>query len=55
MKKSLISYAFQGAVIITTEKLNGKNYLNWYSAVEIWFLGQRLSNHLTCIAVVEFH
>jgi len=27
-KKSLISYAFQGAAIITTEKLNGKNYLN---------------------------
>ncbi|PNY13664.1 receptor-like protein kinase [Trifolium pratense] len=46
-KKSLISFAFHGTPIITTEKLNGKNYLNWHSSVEIWFLGQRLSDHLT--------
>lgn len=47
MKKSLISFAFHGTPVITTEKLNGKNYLNWHSSVEIWFLGQRLSDHLT--------
>ncbi|KAK2418425.1 putative mitochondrial protein [Trifolium repens] len=47
-KKNLISYAFHGTPVITTEKLNGgKNYLNWHSSVEIWFLGQRLSDHLT--------
>ena len=46
-KKSLISFAFHGTLIITTEKWNGKNYLNWYSLVEIWFLGQRLFDHLT--------
>lgn len=47
-KKSLISFAFHGAPVITTTKLNGnKNYLNWYASVELWFLGQHLSDHLT--------
>lgn len=47
-KKSLISFVFQGTPVITTSKLNGnKNYLNWYASVELWFLRQRLSDHLT--------
>jgi len=43
----LISFAFQGTPIITAEKLNGRNYLNWYFAIEIWFLGQHLFVHIT--------
>lgn len=46
-KKSLISFAFFGSPTITPERLNGKNYLYWYNVVEVWFLGQGLSEHLT--------
>lgn len=46
-KKSLISFAFSGTPVITSEKLNEANYLDWSNAVEIWFLGQGLSEHLT--------
>jgi hypothetical protein len=45
-KKSLISFAFSGTPTITSHKLNGKNYLDWRNAVEIWFLGQALFDHL---------
>ena len=50
-KKSLISFAFSGSPTITSEKMNGKNYVTWRNAVEIWFLGQGLSDHLTKKAV----
>lgn len=29
------------------EKLNGENYLNWYSSIELWLLSQRYSDHFT--------
>lgn len=45
-KKGLISFAFSGTPTITSKKSNGKNYLDWRNAVEIWFLGQGLSDHL---------
>lgn len=45
--KSLVSYVFSGNPSITSEKLNGDNYLNWSATVNMWFLGQKLSNHLT--------
>ncbi|KAL2332347.1 hypothetical protein Fmac_019928 [Flemingia macrophylla] len=31
---------------ITTEKLDGKNYLSWAASVELWFLGQGYHDHL---------
>lgn len=46
-KKGLISFAFLGLPTITTEKLNGKNYMGGYTVVEVWFLVQGLSNNLT--------
>ncbi|XP_057422899.1 uncharacterized protein LOC130716883 isoform X3 [Lotus japonicus] len=46
-KKSLVSYAFSGSPKITSEKLDGKNYLSWRDAVDIWFVGQGLSDHLS--------
>ncbi|KAG6501800.1 hypothetical protein ZIOFF_041684 [Zingiber officinale] len=46
VQKSPFSFAFSGTPSITSEKLNGKNYMDWSSAVEIWFLGQGLSDHL---------
>lgn len=46
-QKSPFSFAFSGTPSITSLKLNGKNYMDWSSAVEIWFLGQGLSDHLT--------
>lgn len=45
--KSLVSFVYSGNASITTDKLNGKNYLNWSAAVNMWFLGQKLSEHLT--------
>lgn len=45
--KGLVSFAFSGSPSITSEKLNGKNYMDWHAAVDIWFLGQGLSDHLT--------
>ena len=42
-----ITYAFSGTPTITSEKLNGKNFLAWSASVELWFLGQGLSDHLT--------
>jgi hypothetical protein len=45
--KSLVSYVFSGNPSITSEKLNGDNYLNWSATVNMWFLGQKLANHLT--------
>ena len=32
--------------IITTQKLNWKNYLSWSASVELWFLGQGQYDHL---------
>ena len=46
-KKGLISCAFSGNPTITSEKLNGKNFLDWHAVVDIWFLSQGLSEHLT--------
>ncbi|XP_074590740.1 uncharacterized protein LOC141846603 [Curcuma longa] len=46
VQKSPFSFAFSGTPSITSERLNGKNYMDWSSAVEIWFLGQGLSDHL---------
>ena len=40
------SFSISATPIITTEKLNGKNYLAWSSFVEHWFLGQGQSDHL---------
>jgi len=31
---------------ITSEKLNGKNYLAWSTSIELWFLGQGYHEHL---------
>lgn len=45
--KSLVSYVFSDNPSITSEKLNGDNYLNWSATVNMWFLGQKLANHLT--------
>ncbi|KAF1883799.1 hypothetical protein Lal_00012717 [Lupinus albus] len=45
--KGLVSFIFSGSPSITLEKLNGKNYMDWQAAVEIWYLGQDLSDHLT--------
>jgi hypothetical protein len=45
--ESLVSYVFSGNPSITSEKLNGDNYLNWLATINMWFLGQKLSNHLT--------
>src|SRR5215470_762842 len=50
-KKNLISFAFSETPTLTSEKLNGKNFLDWSAAVDIWFLGQGLSDHLTRKAV----
>ncbi|BAU01817.1 hypothetical protein VIGAN_11113600, partial [Vigna angularis var. angularis] len=38
--------SFSGSPSITSEKLNGKNYLSWSAAVEMWFLGQGHYDHL---------
>ncbi|XP_052723003.1 uncharacterized protein LOC128193497 [Vigna angularis] len=38
--------SFSGSPSITSEKLNGKNYLCWSAAVEMWFLGQGHYDHL---------
>lgn len=45
--KNLVSIVYSGNSCIPTEKLNGKNCLNWSAAVKIWFLGKKLSDHLT--------
>src|ERR1044072_6265331 len=46
-KTSLVSYAFSGSPTITSEKLNEKNYTGWRDAIDIWFIGQGLSDHLS--------
>ncbi|XP_020218734.1 uncharacterized protein LOC109801966 [Cajanus cajan] len=38
--------SISGTPTITTEKLNGKNYLSWAASVELWFLGQGYHDHL---------
>ena len=43
----IVSYVFSGNPSITSEKLNGDNYLNCLATVNMWFLGHKLSNHLT--------
>ncbi|CAH9069278.1 unnamed protein product [Cuscuta europaea] len=45
--RSLVSFVFSGNPQITSEKLNGRNYMDWQVSVEMWFLGQGLSEHLT--------
>lgn len=37
---------FSGTPTITSEKLNGKNYLAWSARVELWFLGQGYKEYL---------
>ncbi|BAT84371.1 hypothetical protein VIGAN_04172000 [Vigna angularis var. angularis] len=46
MASSGINSSFSATPIITSAKLNWKNYLSWSSAVELWFLGQGHHNHL---------
>ncbi|XP_061341879.1 uncharacterized protein LOC133288188 [Gastrolobium bilobum] len=41
-----VAYAFSSSPTVTYEKLNSKNYLAWSSSIELWFLGQGLSDHL---------
>ncbi|BAT98680.1 hypothetical protein VIGAN_09235200 [Vigna angularis var. angularis] len=38
--------SFSGSPSITSEKLNGKNYMSWSAAVEMWFLGKGRYDHL---------
>ena len=38
--------SFSGSPSITSEKLDGQNYLSWSAAVEMWFLGQGHHDHL---------
>jgi len=35
-----------GTPTITSEKLNGKNYLAWSTSIELWFLGKIYHEHL---------
>ena len=46
MASSGPTLAISGTPTITTEKLNGKNYLSWSASVELWFLGQGYHDHL---------
>jgi len=39
------TFSFSGTPTITSEKLNGRNYLAWSSSVELWFLGQGNGPH----------
>ena len=39
-------FSISGTPTITSEKLNGKNYLAWSASVELWFLGQGYHEHL---------
>ncbi|KAK6138958.1 hypothetical protein DH2020_027304 [Rehmannia glutinosa] len=38
---------FTGTPVITTTKLNGRNYSQWSFAVKLWFRGQGLVHYLT--------
>jgi len=38
--------SFSRSPSITSEKLDGQNYLSWSAAVEMWFLGQGHHDHL---------
>ena len=40
------AFSISGTPTITSEKLNGKNYLAWSTSVELWFLGQGYHEHL---------
>ena len=40
------AFSISGTPTITSEKLNGKNYLAWSASVELWFLGQGYHEHL---------
>lgn len=44
-KKGMILFSF--SVSPTTEELDGKSYLGWYTIIEVWFLNQGVSEHLT--------
>ena len=46
MANSVLVSPISGNPTITTEKLNGKNYLSWSASVELWFLGQGYHDHL---------
>ena len=39
--------SFSGIKSITTNKLNGKNYMSWSVFVQMWFRGHGVSHHLT--------
>jgi len=41
-----LALSFSGTPTITFGKLNEKNYLSWFSSVELWFLGQGFQNDL---------
>jgi len=38
--------SFSRIPTITSEKLNGKNYLSWSASVQLWFLDQGFHDHL---------
>lgn len=40
------TFSIYGTPTITSNKLNGKNYLAWSASVELWFLGQGYHKHL---------
>ncbi|XP_052725745.1 uncharacterized protein LOC128194342 [Vigna angularis] len=46
MASTAINSSLSATPIITSAKLNWKNYLSWSSAVELWFLGQGHHDHL---------
>ena len=33
--------------LVDSPMVNGKNYLGWYTTIDVWFLSQGLSEHLT--------
>lgn len=48
LKRVLFRLRFKEHLLLPHKNLNGnKNYLNWYASVQLWFLDQRLSDHLT--------
>ena len=39
--------SFSSITAITTDKLNGKNYMSWSASIRMWFRGHDVSNYLT--------
>jgi len=47
-------FSFFGTPTVTSEKLNGKNYISWTTSVELWPLGQRFIIPMK-MAAEKFH